>query len=75
MSFRHASRSLNAQTPLKFVNTSMHGVSDTAMTRAFQLFGFPPYIPVAEQQKPDADFPTVKFPNPEEKGTFGGVWL
>ncbi|RDX42659.1 phosphoglucomutase first 3 domain-containing protein [Lentinus brumalis] len=61
-------RSLNAQTPLKFVNTSMHGVSDTAMTRAFQLFGFPPYIPVAEQQKPDADFPTVKFPNPEEKG-------
>ncbi|KAI0710386.1 phosphoglucomutase first 3 domain-containing protein [Cerioporus squamosus] len=64
----HYSRSLNAQTPLKFVNTSMHGVSDAAMTRAFKLFSFPPYIPVAEQQKPDADFPTVKFPNPEEKG-------
>ena len=61
-------RSLNAQTPLKFVNTSMHGVSDAAMQRAFQLFGFEPYTPVAAQQKPDPEFPTVRFPNPEEKG-------
>ncbi|RPD65833.1 phosphoglucomutase first 3 domain-containing protein [Lentinus tigrinus ALCF2SS1-6] len=61
-------RSLNTQTPLKFVNTSMHGVSDAAMTKAFQLCGFPPYIPVIEQQKPDPEFPTVRFPNPEENG-------
>ncbi|CDO77852.1 hypothetical protein BN946_scf185032.g4 [Trametes cinnabarina] len=61
-------RSLNEQTPLKFVNTSMHGVSDSAMTKAFALFGLPKYIPVVEQQKPDPEFPTVKFPNPEEKG-------
>ncbi|TBU28932.1 phosphoglucomutase 1 [Dichomitus squalens] len=62
------SRSLNAQSKLKFVNTSMHGVSDATMSKAFELFGFPPYIPVAAQRKPDPDFPTVKFPNPEEKG-------
>ncbi|KAI9056683.1 phosphoglucomutase first 3 domain-containing protein [Trametes sanguinea] len=61
-------RTLNEQSPLKFVNTSMHGVSDPAMTKAFALFGLPKYIPVVAQQKPDPEFPTVKFPNPEEKG-------
>ncbi|KAH9946369.1 phosphoglucomutase 1 [Epithele typhae] len=62
------SRTANTQTPLKFVNTSMHGVSDSPMSKAFELFGFPMYVPVAAQQKPDPEFPTVKFPNPEEKG-------
>ncbi|KAJ6500366.1 hypothetical protein C8R45DRAFT_820604 [Mycena sanguinolenta] len=60
------SRILNGQTQVKFVNTSMHGVSDVFVSRAFQSFGFPPFIPVAEQQQPDPDFPTVVFPNPEE---------
>ena len=46
----------------------MHGVSDSAMIKAFELFGFPQYIPVVAQQQPDPEFPTVKFPNPEEKG-------
>ncbi|KAJ7632289.1 hypothetical protein FB45DRAFT_912056 [Roridomyces roridus] len=59
---------LNQTTKAKFVNTSMHGVSDKFVSRAFQLFGFPPYIPVLEQQQPDPEFPTVAFPNPEEKG-------
>ena len=61
-------RSLNEQTSLKFVNTSMHGVSDSPMSKAFPLFGLPKYIPVEAQQQPDPEFPTVKFPNPEEKG-------
>ncbi|KAI0807082.1 phosphoglucomutase first 3 domain-containing protein [Fomes fomentarius] len=60
---------LNSQTTIKFVNTSMHGVSDAAMTKAFVIFGLPRYIPVVAQQNPDPEFPTVKFPNPEEKGT------
>jgi hypothetical protein len=46
----------------------MHGVSDTYVKRAFEVFGFSPYIPVKEQQRPDPEFPTVRFPNPEEKG-------
>ncbi|KAJ8481420.1 hypothetical protein ONZ51_g5995 [Trametes cubensis] len=61
-------RSLNEQTSLKFVNTSMHGVSDSPMSKAFPLFGLPKYIHVEAQQQPDPEFPTVKFPNPEEKG-------
>ena len=48
----------------------MHGVSDTPMSKAFHSFGFLPYIPVVAQQQPDPEFPTVKFPNPEEKGGF-----
>ncbi|KAL6309167.1 hypothetical protein BKA93DRAFT_860213 [Sparassis latifolia] len=62
-------RPLNMSTPLKFVNTSMHGVSNAFMARAFELFGLPSFTPVQEQQDPDPEFPTVKFPNPEEKGT------
>ena len=46
----------------------MHGVSDPFVQRAFETFNIPPYVPVLEQQKPDPEFPTVKFPNPEEKG-------
>lgn len=66
-------RSLNANTSVKFVNTSMHGVSDPFATRAFEVFGLPPFVPVKEQQAPDPDFPTVRFPNPEEKGTRTGI--
>jgi phosphomannomutase len=46
----------------------MHGVSHPWVTKAFETFGFAPFIPVREQQDPDPEFPTVKFPNPEEKG-------
>ena len=46
----------------------MHGVSDKFVSEAFAVFGFAPYLPVAAQQQPDPEFPTVKFPNPEEKG-------
>ncbi|KAG5735532.1 Phosphoglucomutase-2 [Termitomyces sp. T112] len=61
-------RILNGTTGVKFVNTSMHGVSDKFVSEAFTVFGFAPYLPVTEQQQPDPEFPTVKFPNPEEKG-------
>jgi phosphomannomutase len=54
--------------PIRFVNTSLHGVSDGVVRRAFESFGLPSYIPVVEQQVPDPEFPTIKFPNPEEKG-------
>ena len=60
--------------PIKFVNTSMHGVSDKFIGLAFQTLGFPAYIPVLKQQHPDPDFPSVCFPNPEEKGIFKIVY-
>ncbi|KAJ6606624.1 hypothetical protein DFH09DRAFT_14666 [Mycena vulgaris] len=68
LSLLNLSRSLNGEMKTIFVNTSMHGVSDPFVSRAFKSFGFPPFVPVVEQQKPDPDFPTVAFPNPEEKG-------
>jgi phosphomannomutase len=46
----------------------MHGVGDAFVSKAFEIAGFSPYTPVKEQQHPDPEFPTVKFPNPEEKG-------
>ena len=58
----------NMSEPIKFVNTSMHGVSDKFIGQAFQTLGFPAYTPVLKQQFPDPDFPSVFFPNPEEKG-------
>jgi len=61
-------RTLNGTSEVKFVNTSMHGVSDFFVNKGFLAFGFAPYIPVRDQQMPDAEFPTVRFPNPEEKG-------
>jgi phosphomannomutase len=51
----------------------MHGVSGPFVDEAFARFGYPTsaLVPVEEQRKPDPEFPTVKFPNPEEKGVFG----
>jgi phosphomannomutase len=53
-------------TAAPFVFTAMHGVGKLWMADALRAFGLPPYIPVREQIEPDADFPTVAFPNPEE---------
>lgn len=53
---------------LSIVYTPMHGVGDELARRAFADAGFANVVSVPEQQKPDARFPTVEFPNPEEKG-------
>jgi phosphoglucomutase len=56
----------NAKSNVKFVYTAMHGVGTPFAERAFDAFKLAPFIPVKEQVKPDPDFPTVAFPNPEE---------
>ncbi|MCL2593998.1 MAG: phospho-sugar mutase [Promicromonosporaceae bacterium] len=53
---------------LKIVTTSMHGVGGDLLARVLAEAGFTDVTPVAEQLAPDPDFPTVAFPNPEEKG-------
>jgi phosphomannomutase len=55
-------------TDLKIVYTPMHGVGWSAIEPLFQSSGSEALIQVPEQVKPDGDFPTVAFPNPEEKG-------
>ena len=53
---------------LKIVYTAMHGVGTETLQRVFHKAGFPQTILVESQAKPDPDFPTVAFPNPEEPG-------
>jgi phosphoglucomutase len=54
---------------LRFVYTPMHGVGLPAMTQCAETLGVASQMTVVQAQaQPDPDFPTVKFPNPEEKG-------
>lgn len=48
--------------------TAMHGVGAETATKALNKAGFTNITLVKEQAQPDPDFPTVSFPNPEEKG-------
>ncbi|KAG9479631.1 hypothetical protein GDO78_011582 [Eleutherodactylus coqui] len=59
-------RDLNKSTKLKFVHTSVHGVGHEFVQSAFKAFSFSPPFAVPEQKDPDPEFPTVKYPNPEE---------
>ena len=53
---------------LSVVHTALHGVGSDTLLAVFERAGFPAPRPVESQQHPDADFPTVSFPNPEEPG-------
>ncbi|WP_157155288.1 phospho-sugar mutase [Diaminobutyricimonas sp. LJ205] len=57
-----------AAAPVAFVYTAMHGVGWETARRVFEASGFDGAIVVPEQIEPDAAFPTVAFPNPEEPG-------
>ena len=48
--------------------TPMHGVGGEILLRAFEAAGLPRPAVVERQFRPDATFPTVSFPNPEEPG-------
>ncbi len=48
--------------------TAMHGVGADVVDAAFAAAGFDPVHHVDAQRRPDGDFPTVAFPNPEEPG-------
>ncbi|MEY3734524.1 MAG: hypothetical protein RL347_1883, partial [Actinomycetota bacterium] len=50
------------------LHTAMHGVGTQILRDAAVRAGFPAPFTVAEQERPDPDFPTVTFPNPEEPG-------
>lgn len=50
------------------VYTAMHGVGWNTLKSVFSNSGFAEPIAAIEQRDPDPAFPTVAFPNPEEKG-------
>ncbi|MGS0676363.1 phospho-sugar mutase [Shewanella sp. 125m-1] len=53
--------------------TAMHGVGNEMALDVLKDAGFTQVYSVAEQAEPDGDFPTVNFPNPEEKGAMDMV--
>ncbi|MEQ8274741.1 MAG: phospho-sugar mutase [Deltaproteobacteria bacterium] len=69
---------LEALDTLRFVDTdvgalsvaysAMHGVGQALLLEAFERRGFGEVAAVPEQAEPNGDFPTVRFPNPEEPG-------
>jgi phosphomannomutase len=65
---RTVALSIRPSVPLKFVYTALHGVGSETARRVFADAGFGDPVVVAEQDQPDAAFPTVAFPNPEEPG-------
>ena len=52
----------------KVTYTAMHGVGAKWIDRAFEAVGHARVLSVPCQREPDPTFPTVAFPNPEEKG-------
>jgi phosphoglucomutase len=58
---------IKRQTNLKIVFSPIHGTGITLVPKALEQFGFSNVILVEEQIKPDGNFPTVVYPNPEEK--------
>jgi phosphoglucomutase len=57
------------QHDLKIVYTPIHGTGITLVPQVLQEFGFSNVTVVEEQSTPDGNFPTVKYPNPEESET------
>jgi len=58
---------INRQKDLKIVYSPIHGTGITLVPKALKQFGFENVILVDEQTTPDGNFPTVVYPNPEEK--------
>jgi phosphomannomutase len=53
---------------IPIVYTPLHGTGNRMVRRALAEAGFTHVTTVPEQAEPDGAFPTVAFPNPEEKG-------
>lgn len=55
---------------LKVVYTPLHGTGNTVTERLLKELGLENVYVVPEQSKPDGNFPTVDYPNPEDPKAF-----
>jgi phosphoglucomutase len=65
--FSISSDAIKRQHDLKIVYSPIHGTGITLVPKALAQFGFTNLTVVEKQSKPDGNFPTVVYPNPEEK--------
>ena len=61
---------LDSVKDLKIVFTPLHGTANKPVRAGLEAFGFENVTVVKEQELPDANFSTVKSPNPEEHAAF-----
>ena len=55
---------------LKIVYTPLHGTGNIPVQTILKEIGFENVYVVPEQEKPNGDFPTVSYPNPEDPKAF-----
>ncbi len=55
---------------LKIVYTPLHGTGNLPVRRILKELGFAKVYVVNQQELPDGNFPTVPYPNPEDKKAF-----
>jgi Phosphomannomutase len=55
---------------IKIVYTPLHGTGNLPVRRILEELGFEQFYVVPEQEKPDGNFPTVSYPNPEDAKAF-----
>ncbi|MFY0935504.1 phospho-sugar mutase [Clostridioides difficile] len=55
---------------LKIIYTPIHGTGNKPVRKVLNECGFENVMVVKEQELPDSNFSTVKYPNPEEKSVF-----
>ena len=58
------------QKDLKIVYTPLHGTGNIPVQTILKKLGFENVYVVLEQEKPDGNFPTVDYPNPEDPKAF-----
>ena len=58
-----------AEHDLKIVYTPIHGTGIMVVPQVLKSYGFDNFHIVEEQATPDGNFPTVNYPNPEERET------
>ncbi|RDD39478.1 Phosphoglucomutase-2 [Trichoplax sp. H2] len=62
----HYGANATSESKIGIVYSAMHGVGCKFSKESFRAFSLPDFHEVKEQCEPDPEFPTVKYPNPEE---------